>query len=66
MDTQLGKLVEWNDERGYGFIAPVDAAAVANLAATALFVHLLPWRLDPNRRTTLHQAPCGSTTTAVP
>ena len=40
---QLGKVVEWNEARGYGFIQPLDEAV------PRLFFHVRDYRLDGRR-----------------
>ena len=40
MDEIIGKLVEWNDARGYGFIEPLDATT----GSGRVFVHVRDYR----------------------
>ncbi|CAN7199018.1 DUF1294 domain-containing protein [Pseudoxanthomonas sp. LjRoot143] len=40
---RLGKVSEWNDDRGFGFIAPIDGEPVR------VFFHIRDYRLDSRR-----------------
>ncbi|PZQ23825.1 MAG: hypothetical protein DI562_18430 [Stenotrophomonas acidaminiphila] len=40
---RLGKVSEWNDDRGFGFIAPLDGEP------TRVFFHVRDYRLDGRR-----------------